>query len=693
MGVSALLLFAELALIRWTASTLPSLAYFKNLVLIAAFLGAGLGMAAASHRPRAAAWGPLFLAAIVALSLGAWRWGLTGVLALGDAGEFNFGLETAGDLLGSVRFLFSFVVLFGLALAYYFTLGVAVGTELQRFAPLRGYIWNIVGSLGGVVGFAIVSLLSLPPGVWFAAVVPGYLALPGSRRRRMADAAVVLACAAGVQALSPPARWSPYSRISVQAENLGGEPPLVVPRLNIDGAYFMRALDLAAPRLDVPLLRAAQVHYELPYLLTRPEHVLVLGAGMGNDVAAALRAGARRVVAVEIDPAVVAAGRSLHPERPYDSPRVQVVVDDARAFLTRTQGRWDLIVLGLLDSHTLFSRLPGVRLENYVYTVEGLRSMRRHLSDHGVVALSFAVHMDRLWLAVKLDRLVQEALGQTPVLLAPMYDSSFLYLAGPGMERPEVRQALQRPALDPFRVDRAALERAAAPDGVERIAVPTDDWPHLYLREKGVSASHLALFLILLPVCVGVTRGLARISGRPDLHFALLGAGFLLVETKGIADLGILFGGTWWTVSAVIAAVLVMALISVALVTRISWRRRWAYLGLIASLGLLYLFPPGRLLGLPLGVARTLGAGLVAAPVLFSGIVFAVSLRRSADPARAIGWNLVGAVLGGFLEYTSLATGIASLALLAAGVYGLSALALLSAPSGALPVRGRGGAA
>src|SRR5205085_3896167 len=70
--------------------------------------------------------------------------------------------------------------------------------------------------------------------------------------------------------------------------------------------------------------------YNLPYRFYRaPASVLVLGAGMGNDVAAALRNGAGEVVAVEIDPLILRLGRKLHFEKPYDSPRVKVVVNDA----------------------------------------------------------------------------------------------------------------------------------------------------------------------------------------------------------------------------------------------------------------------------------------------------------------------------------------------------------------------------
>ena len=53
--------------------------------------------------------------------------------------------------------------------------------------------------------------------------------------------------------------------------------------------------------------------------------MLVLGAGSGTDVVAALRHGARHVDAVEIDPVIVRLGRQYHPDQPYSDPRVTVV--------------------------------------------------------------------------------------------------------------------------------------------------------------------------------------------------------------------------------------------------------------------------------------------------------------------------------------------------------------------------------
>src|SRR5581483_4832661 len=107
-----------------------------------------------------------------------------------------------------------------------------------------------------------------------------------------------------------------------------------------------------------------------------PGRVVVVGAGTGNDVAAGLRNGAQAIDAVEIDPAILMEGRAGHPEHPYSDTRVHAVVNDARSFLRNTNQHYDMVVYGLLDSHTLLSHASSVRLDSFVYTVEGLREAR-----------------------------------------------------------------------------------------------------------------------------------------------------------------------------------------------------------------------------------------------------------------------------------------------------------------------------
>src|SRR5205085_11852463 len=90
-------------------------------------------------------------------------------------------------------------------------------------------------------------------------------------------------------------------------------------------------------------------------------HVLILGAGSGSDVATALAKGVKSVTAVEIDPEIQALGAQFNPDKPYSNPNVKVVVDDGREFLRNTGQKYDLIIFALPDSLTLTSSVANLR--------------------------------------------------------------------------------------------------------------------------------------------------------------------------------------------------------------------------------------------------------------------------------------------------------------------------------------------
>ena len=62
---SFLVLFVEIALIRWMPAYIRLLAYFSNFILLASFLGIGIGCLLANARVRLFAWFPVLTAAVV----------------------------------------------------------------------------------------------------------------------------------------------------------------------------------------------------------------------------------------------------------------------------------------------------------------------------------------------------------------------------------------------------------------------------------------------------------------------------------------------------------------------------------------------------------------------------------------------------------------------------------------------------
>src|SRR5262249_48031677 len=130
-----------------------------------------------------------------------------------------------------------------------------------------------------------------------------------------------------------------------------------------------------------------------------------------------------------------------------------------------------------------------------------------------------------------------------------------------------------------------------------------------------------------------------------------LGAGFMLLETKGVVHLALLFGSTWMVNSIVFAAILFMALLSNLYVLANPPRRLWPYYGLlIASLLVNLAVPMTSFLAFP-GISKVVLSCLVVfIPIFFAGIIFASSFRASRRPEVDFGSNVGGAILGGLSE-------------------------------------------
>ena len=671
---SACLLYSELMLIRWASSELRFLSYFKNLVLISAFLGAGVGIAIGPRRPKLsyAALPLLLLYAVAIPILG--KSELFQQMRFSADVDFFHGLLPASTIMDSVVFLGIYAVLFVASFIFFVCVGVLVGRELSYHPALYGYFFNLLGSLIGVGAFAAISLTPLGPAVWLCLLAfPLAYSFQVGRRVTIAAIVILLTASLVVHLVSDKAIWSAYSKITIQ-EWVGKVPGVAPVRgyfIKVNRSYHMSILNLQPPLPpNNPWFNHAALHYNTPYLFVNPDEVLVLGSGSGNDVAAALRAGARHVDAVELDREIVKIGIRLHPEKPYNSPLVAVHVDDARSFLRKTNKKYDIVVLGLLDSHSLLGSLPGVRLDNYMYTIESLLSIKNHLTADGVMALSFAAANTPKWLSTKFCKLVESTFGEVPIIYSAQYNNSITYLAGPGIHLQKSISTIKQ--LEGLRKN-ATVECKT----YDKIDVPTDDWPQLYLTSRMIPPVQLTLVGILVLISIASIRAFSPLAGKLDLHFGMLGAGFLLVETKGISDLGILFGGTWWTITGAITGVLIMAILSVLFVMKtIPTNRTPYYAGLFISLVLAYLVRPDLLLTMPLWAAQVIGVFLVAFPVFFSGIVFTISIQEATDVPNALGSNLLGSVFGGFLEYANLSWGIRSLSLLAILLYILSAMAV-----------------
>jgi hypothetical protein len=637
------MLFTELALIRWAAAYVVYLAYFTNFVLLASFLGIGLGFLRPGRASRWVPWTPLAVAAVAGF-----------VLAFPvQVGQVDRVRGFVG-LFGMVALPIwvTLPLIFGGVVAAMACIAARVGELLERFPPLEAYRLDILGSIAGTVAFAAASMFQLRPAVWGLAVAAGLWAAGGRRSARRVERLGLLAVVAVflLGSLDPADSWSPYYRVTASDTTATGSVGV-----KVNGIPHQAIVPLDR-------LEREQPYYLFPYGHLpggEPGNVLIVGAGTGNDVAVALAQGAAHVDAVEIDPVLQRIGEHRHPDRPYDDPRVTEHVNDGRAFLENTDTRYDLILFALPDSLTLVSGQSSLRLESYLFTVEAFASVRDHLEPDGVFAV-YNYYFPIVF--ARLSGTMQRVFGHEPC-----FDRG----AGSIGTR---QQSVLTIGLTSASVSCDTPWHPTAEFGTPRPA--TDDYPFPYLKGRTIPRLYLVTLALILLASVAAVRVLGGVTARSvarhaDLFF--MGTAFLLLETKNVVQFALLFGTTWLVNALVILGVLLAVLLAIEVTRRVRLpSRTWLYALLFASLAVAWLVPQESLLSLGIVPRFFAGAALAFAPVFAANLVFAERFRETASASQALGVNLLGAMLGGVLEYAALLVGYRALLVVAAAAYGLA---------------------
>ncbi len=635
---SALMLFVELALIRWTSSNNLYLVHMTNFVLLASFLGIGLGFLRSGQGRDLFPLGPVLLAALVGFVLAFpvrtgtgrdGRWELVGL----------FGTPPVPRPL-------SLAVVFLLTVATLMALAQEVARTFATFEPLEAYRLDIMGSLTGIVAFAALSFLRLPPLGWALAGAAVFVVLLGRRARAGAIVGLTaLVLMLGAESVLGSFQWSPYYKIHTQ-ELAGG-----LVRIEVNNTPLQTAL-------PVSVIKSSSPFYLYPYTYAASrDDVLVIGAGTGNDVAVALAQGARRVDAVEIDPSLLQIGRERHPDRPYSDPRVITHVDDGRAFMERTTRRYDLILMALPDSATIVTGQSALRLENYLFTTQALERARSLLKPGGTFAM---YNYYEPWLLDRYANTVRTVYGTAPcVQLGPSY--------GP---RQQAVLTLRKDAST------GGCTTTWSPRGTA-LEPSVDDRPFPYLGSRSIPSFYLWMLALVLLASVGLVRLVAGplTMMRPYADLFFMGAAFLLLETKNVVQFALLFGTTWAVNAAVFAGVLLSVLAAVEVARRVTIQRPiLLYAGLLAALAAAWLIPQESLLALSPAPRFLAGVTIAFLPIFLANLLFAVRFKGVGSSTVAFGANLLGAMVGGALEYLALILGFNALLGVVACLYGLAFL-------------------
>lgn len=705
-----LVLFLELASIRWFAANVIFLQFFTNIVLLAAFLGMSCGCMAAKQARDWLGYFPFLALGTVIAALGLlalyarWRGLVVDVGHQASPQEIFFGAEDRDPDVSQFTIPIDLIVaVFFVLIAMMFVgLGQVLGRAFDAY-PNRvlGYTLNIGGSLVGIVAFSLLSLLQAPPLAWFFVSCAGIAfllhQLRGLTWMRMSALVGLLAAIVAPSIYEhwhgqTETVWSPYYSVVYQ-------PATRTIHVNNIGHQKM-----------VPF-NARGSEYSLIHLLERAtggapfQDVLVIGAGSGNDVDHALKYGVGRVDAVEIDPAIQNIGVQRNPDRPYADPRVIRHIDDGRHFLRTTSRKYDLVIYALVDSLILHSGYANIRLESYLFTREALEDIKRVLKPGGIFISSNNLRQG--WVVERVAAMSESVFGCKPTVISFPYRETLpassrtgftMIISGCNSRIAEAFQTQKtfwlndvpprNAGLDGFKVDPAAFatverqhwQRIAPSTLVHDAGMPqlaTDDWPFLYLHNRLIPDLNIREMVLLGLLGLGMVYLFlpkAVENRRIDWRMFFLGAAFMLLETKAVVQLALLFGSTWIVNSLVFFTALVLILLANLYVLRSSGKSMmWHYAGLLVLLTAAIATPLDVFLSGGILWRYVVPCSLALGPMFFAGVIFARSFRESVNPDMAFGSNIAGSVLGGLSESFSMLLGFRYLLLLAVIFYLLSA--------------------
>jgi SAM-dependent methyltransferase len=651
--VSFTLLFFELLCIRWIPAYVRYLSYFTNFILLASFLGMGLGVLAARRATFRFPPFPLMvllLTVVVAVNRFELNISSTDVLYFGS-GTHGFAQAESFILL---PLIFTFVA------AAFIPLARMLGGLFTQMAPLTAYMFDILGSLAGTGAFFLIGYFALPPIYWFG--VLGLLVLLLSARKRIILSGLFMVAAAAIALfLQRGSYWSPYYKITLTPAEPAG--------FNLD-VNSIGHQSMIPWRNKEPFYRRV---YEL-FPGTSFQRALILGAGSGSDTATALANGVQSVTAVEIDPVIMRLGARFHPDRPYSDPRVRLVNADGRAFLRNTTDKFDLIIFALPDSLTLTSSIANLRLESFLFTQDSLAAARQALAPNGVLVLYN--YYREPWLIEKLASMVGRTFGQASfVSTYGGHGRGAVIINGPRLSE------IPAGAFGPYREEtspQAENELRVTGEGFFAATdkpPATDDWPFIYLPKKSFPVLYLRGLAVVLGISLAgifwiAPRGTLR---RFDWHMFFLGVAFALLEVKALTTFALLFGSTWNVNSLVFFAILASVLVAVLVNARFAIRRVWIFYLLLFGMLVLNLAVRPETLLFPNAIVRyVVASALIFAPVFLANVIFSNSFRETELADVAFASNLLGIMVGGMLEYFSMLVGYHLLLVAVIGFYALA---------------------
>jgi len=344
----------------------------------------------------------------------------------------------------------------------------------------------------------------------------------------------------------------------------------------------------------------------LAYFIRHQGASAVIGVGGGRDVMAARHFGFNDVTAVELNPIIV---NMLNKDEPFASfvnlrndPHIKMHVDDGRSWFARTDRKFDLIQMSMIDTFAATGAGGFTLSENGLYTVEGWQHFLNALTENGAFTVSRWYSPHNVNETGRVVSLAMAALWRNGVTdirkhiyLAGRHQLSTLIITKQPLTTEEIATldrvsddmgytVLVHPTKDVEAglisemirfTDEASLDEFARQQLLD-VSAPTDSRPFFFnqlrlsqianankiLAQEGyeggtvvgnlratisllliIAISFFAIIFVLLVPTFNAVKGLDRSYARAGTtYFMLIGLGFMLVEIALIQRTSLFLG-------------------------------------------------------------------------------------------------------------------------------------------------------
>jgi len=404
-------------------------------------------------------------------------------------------------------------------------------------------------------------------------------------------------------------RWNSFSRVRASQDEVGvpdlwGPSPYTPAtqvsqhHMDIDGSAGTVMYRFDGDNAKIDFLRYDITN--LAYTIRSQGRAAVIGVGGGRDLLSAHLFGFRDLTGVELNPIFI--NLLQHRFRDFDHladiPGTRLLVDEARSWFARTQDRFDLVEMSLVDTWAATGAGAFSLSENGLYTMQGWRHFLDALTPTGVFTVSRWFNPNDVTETGRLLSLAAGALRdrgidrpEAHLFLAGSLNLATLIVSAAPLSADELARLRARTdqlgfhvLVSPDAPDASPVLRqivvadSQALDGLTRahhldLTVPTDDRPfffnQLILTDpqsiglafhamtgiiKGnllanvtvavivVASLLLVLFAMVVPALPSVRRTPARLALLGTLYFALIGLGFMFIEIGLIQRLSVFLG-------------------------------------------------------------------------------------------------------------------------------------------------------